>query len=351
MSASIEATGLVRSFVGHPPVRALEGVDLDVEPGAMVAVLGPSGCGKTTLLRLLAGFDRPDAGTIRIGDREVAGPDRFVPPERRHVGVVAQEGALFPHLDVAGNVAFGLTGRTRRERARRVGDLLELVGLAGYERRRPHELSGGQQQRVAVARALAPEPAVVLLDEPFAALDTALRAAMRADVGDALATTRATVVLVTHDQTEALTMADTVAVMRAGRIVQRASPSDLYQRPVDLATAAFTGDVVVLPGTARDGMATCALGRVPAMGGADGEGHVMLRPEQIVLDHAGLIAATVEELRFEGHDALVRLRLANGDGDGQSPATILARWSTVDLPAVDERVTVAVRGRAVVYPD
>ncbi|MGI9051353.1 MAG: ABC transporter ATP-binding protein, partial [Ilumatobacteraceae bacterium] len=329
MSASIVASGLVKSYAGRRPVRALRGVDLDVDAGGVVAVLGPSGCGKTTLLRLLAGFDRPDAGTIRIADDEVAGNGRFVPPERRHVGIVAQEGALFPHLDVAGNIGFGLNGCSRRERAQRVGALLELVGLTGYQHRRPHELSGGQQQRVAVARALAPEPAVILLDEPFAALDTTLRAAMRADVAAVLAAAGATAVLVTHDQTEALGMAGSVAVMREGQIVQRATPEVLYRHPVDLATATFTGDVVVLPGTVRAGTVSCALGRMPVADRStpDGDGQVMLRPEQIVLDFGGAIDAVVDDLRFEGHDALVHLRL----GPGATPETILARWSTVDL--------------------
>jgi len=341
---AIEASGLVKSFAGRPPVRALDGVDLDVEAGSTVAVLGPSGCGKTTLLRILAGFERPDAGTVTIGGRSVATGNIHIPPERRNVGIVAQEGALFPHLDVAGNIGFGLTGMPRRERGRRIAELLELVGLAGHQRRRPHELSGGQQQRVAVARALAPGPAIILLDEPFAALDTGLRASLRDDVAGVLATTGATAVLVTHDQTEALTMSDTVAVMRHGRIVQQATPEALYRRPVDLTTARFTGDVVVLPGRLRGGVVTCALGALPAdadSSSEDGDVTLMLRPEQIVIDPQGATSATVGAIRYEGHDALVHLHVDHH--------AMLARWSAVELPALDDVVAVAVKGTATIY--
>jgi iron(III) transport system ATP-binding protein len=325
-------------------VQALRGVDLDVPAESLVAVLGASGCGKTTMLRLVAGFDRPDEGTITIGGSPVAGPGAWVQPERRHVGIVPQEGALFPHLDVAGNIAFGLTGASRRTRSARVGELLELVGLAGYGRRRPHELSGGQQQRVAVARALAPHPAVVLLDEPFAALDTGLRSTLRTDVAAVLASSGTTAVLVTHDQTEALTIADTVAVMRDGAIVQVAPPDELYRRPIDMVTARFLGDAVVLPGD-RDpsGTATCILGRLPVVGdgGAGGPVELLLRPEQVVIDAGGAVAGIVRAIRFEGHDALVDLTVGE--------QAVLARWSAVELPAVGATVPLSVKGAAVAF--
>jgi iron(III) transport system ATP-binding protein len=227
-------------------VQALSGVDLGVRSGALVAVLGPSGSGKTTLLRCIAGFEAPDAGEIRIDGRPVATPDASVPPERRRIAVVPQEGALFPHLSVLGNVAYGL-GRASR-RAGRAAAVLDLVGLAGFEDRMPHHLSGGQQQRVAVARALAPRPPIVLLDEPFNALDAALRADLRRDVWQALRADGATAVLVTHDQAEALSMAEEIGVMRDGRIVQTGPPELLYRAPADPWVAGFVGEAVWLPG-------------------------------------------------------------------------------------------------------
>lgn len=311
----IRVAGLTRTFRGRPPVEALRGVDLEVEAGQIAAVLGPSGCGKTTLLRALAGLERPDAGTIQLDDETVDGPATHLPPDKRRVGLVPQEGALFPHLDVAANLAFGLRGRSRAQRTARVDELLELIGLPGLGRRKPHELSGGQQQRVALARALAPEPTVVLLDEPFSALDAGLRGALRDEVAATLRATGTTAVLVTHDQTEALTMADTVAVMRDGVILQIGSPTEVYQRPVDRWSAQFLGDVVELP-----------------TGG-------ICRPEQLVrapADAPGALPATVRSVRFQGPDALVEL-----DVDG---AEITARWPSVDLPATGTVVAVAVTG-------
>ena len=242
----LQVTGLDRTFAGRAPVRALAGVTVAVESGRLLAVLGPSGCGKTTLLRTVAGMDRPDAGTVQLGERILEGPGVHVTPEHRAIGLVPQEGALFPHLDVARNIAFGLHRLPRAERAARVERLLHLVDLAGLGRRRPHQLSGGQQQRVALARALAPDPDLVLLDEPFSALDTGLRASIRAEVAATLRAAGTTSVLVTHDQVEAMTMADTLAVMRAGEIVQVGPPHELYRRPVDAWTAGFLGDAVLL---------------------------------------------------------------------------------------------------------
>ncbi|MFN2497394.1 MAG: ABC transporter ATP-binding protein, partial [Pseudonocardiaceae bacterium] len=253
--SELAVRGVVKSFGA---TTVLRGVDLSVPKGALAAVLGPSGCGKTTLLRVVAGFDRADAGEVVIGGRLVSGPGVAVPPERRRVGMVPQEGALFPHLSVAGNVGFGLP---RRQRTSRVAEMLDLVGLGGYGARMPHELSGGQQQRVALARALAPGPALVLLDEPFSALDTGLRAALREDVRRALHATGATAVLVTHDQQEALSTADLVAVLQAGTIVQAGPPAELYQAPRDLDVATFLGEAVLLDAVLRGAdVADCALG-------------------------------------------------------------------------------------------
>ncbi|MDQ3346072.1 MAG: ABC transporter ATP-binding protein, partial [Chloroflexota bacterium] len=231
-------------------VIAVDGVDLDVRRGEFLSVLGPSGCGKTTLLRLVAGFERPDSGGIEIGGRVVAGPRRHLPPEQRHIGMVFQESALFPHLDVAGNIGFGLP---RRDRESRIAELVALVGMAGLQRRMPHELSGGQQQRVALARALAPHPALILLDEPFSSLDATLRSQLRVDVREILRSAGATTLFVTHDQGEALEISDRVAVMRAGRIEQVSTPAELYLRPVNRFVAGFVGEANLLPGEVRHG--------------------------------------------------------------------------------------------------
>ncbi len=347
---ALALAGVVAGYPGRPVLR---GVDLEVPAGALVAVLGGSGSGKTTLLRTIAGFHRVDEGAIHLAGRLVAGAVDGravdVPAERRRVGLVPQDGALFGHLTVAGNVAFGLARAARR--GPRVGEVLELVGLAGFERRMPAELSGGQQQRVALARALAPEPALVLLDEPFTALDAGLRAEVREQVRAALRAVGATAVLVTHDQQEALGAADVVAVLRDGRVVQAGPPRTLYAEPVDVGVGTFVGEAVVLPATVRDGRAQTALGGVP-VAGPDGTGHVLLRPEQLVLGPpgeigatvAGTAVATVVEVVFHGHDTTVLLALA---GDG---LVVRARTGGVDAPGVGERVGVTVRGTVRFYP-
>jgi iron(III) transport system ATP-binding protein len=301
--------GLEKSFGS---LRVLDELDLVVPAGGLAAVLGPSGCGKTTLLRVIAGFESADRGTVVLHGVQVAGPGVHVPPERRRVGVVPQEGALFPHLTVAGNVGFGLTRAERR--AGRIGELLDLVGLGGFGHRMPYELSGGQQQRIALARALAPEPALVLLDEPFNALDTGLRAAVREDVRSALRAAGATAVLVTHDQEEALSMADLVAVMWGGRIAQAAPPDQLYAAPADLEVATFVGDAVVFDAVATAAGADSPLGPLQLNdAAARGPGRVMVRPEQVVFadtDAKGVVLGTVVATAFYGHDALVRLAVA-----------------------------------------
>ncbi|MZF88831.1 ABC transporter ATP-binding protein [Streptomyces sp. SID5643] len=309
---------LTKSYRSGAPV--LQGLDLTVPGGTLAAVLGPSGCGKTTLLRVVAGFLRADTGTVALGGRTLAGPGVHLPPERRRIGIVPQEGALFPHMTVARNVAFGLTGLDRGERRRRTADMLDLVGLAGYGDRMPHELSGGQQQRIALARALAPRPALVLLDEPFNALDSALRAGVRADVRSALRATGATALLVTHDQQEALSTADLVAVVRQGRVAQCDTPQDLYRRPADPWVAGFVGDAVVVPATVHGGgsAATTPLGTVtltvPSKGRSTGT--VVLRPEQLQLTEADAeeaVRGTVRDVFYYGHDAKVTLNVQGVD--------------------------------------
>jgi iron(III) transport system ATP-binding protein len=328
-------------------VVALDEVDLRVPAGALMAVLGPSGCGKTTLLRCVAGFERLDAGEIKVGDRVVAGPGVHLAPHRRRVAIVPQEGALFPHLTVAGNVAYGLDRADHR--SHRVAEVMALVGLAGYQDRMPHHLSGGQQQRVAVARALAPRPPLVLLDEPFSALDAALRAELRRDVRAALRADGATAVLVTHDQGEALSMADQVAVMHGGRIVQSGTPSDVYRTPADPWVAGFVGEAVLIPAMAERDRVRTPLGELSLVGPADGTVTVFLRPEQLVLlpaDTPDTVAATVLRRDFHGHDALLLLVLDGG-------RTVTARvFDPAEAALVaGDRVAVRVRGKARAFPD
>ena len=343
---ALSVRALSKAF-GRAPV--LTGLDLDVPAGSLTAVLGSSGCGKTTLLRLIAGFEHADDGAIALGHDVVCDAHTHVAPERRGVGFVAQEGALFPHLDVAANVAFGLPRAARK--SPRVGELLELVGLAGLERRYPHELSGGQQQRVALARALAPSPQLVLLDEPFDALDASLRVQVRAEVRDALRHSGATALLVTHDQQEALSLADVVAVMRDGTIVQAADPQTLYSDPLDAELAGFLGEAVLLSGRLRDGYVETALGRLVTRGasGVDGtSATVMLRPEQIACRAPSpeLPGGRVLSTQFYGHDATARVALA----DPAAPQ-IIARAAGHRLPTAGEEISLAVEGTALVFED
>ncbi|MDN3026148.1 ABC transporter ATP-binding protein [Streptomyces sp. S.PB5] len=314
---ALHVEGLTKSYGSGEPV--LHGLELTVPAGALAAVLGPSGCGKTTLLRIIAGFLHADAGSVRLGDRTLVGSGVHLPPERRRIGIVPQEGALFPHLSVARNVAFGLTGTDRAERRRRTEEMLELVGLAGYGDRMPHELSGGQQQRIALARALAPRPGLVLLDEPFNALDSALRTGLRSDVRAALRATGATALLVTHDQQEALSTADLVAVVRDGQVAQCDTPQNLYGRPADPWIADFVGDAVLLPATVDpDGTARTALGPLPLAAPPAGlrAGTVLLRPEQLRLtdtDSDGAVNGTVTDICYYGHDAMVTVAVEGHD--------------------------------------
>jgi iron(III) transport system ATP-binding protein len=344
-AASLSVSGLTKSF-GDSSVLA--GLDLEVPAGSLTAVLGPSGCGKTTLLRLLGGFEQAGGGSIRLGERVLCDTGTHVAPERREIGFVPQEGALFPHLDVAANIGFGLPRAQRR--GGRVGELLELVGLVGLAQRLPHQLSGGQQQRVALARALAPEPGLVLLDEPFDALDAGLRAQVREEVRAALRAAGATALLVTHDQEEALSLADLVAVMRGGRIVQAADPQTLYRDPIDADVARFVGEAVLLEGRLDGGHVETALGRLPTRDAdaADGtRATAMLRPEQILCQgpEAGEPRGRVLSTAFYGHDATARIAL-----DGPGRLEIVARAAGHLLPQAGDLVSVAVEGTALAWP-
>jgi iron(III) transport system ATP-binding protein len=380
----LAVTGLHKAFGNHP---VLTGLDLEIPAGSLTAILGPSGSGKTTLLRVLAGFERGDAGTVTIGGSVVDGPDVHLAPERRRIGYVPQEGSLFPHLTVAANVGFGLPPRLRKGPA--IDELLDAVGLAGLGKRYPHQLSGGQQQRVALARALAIRPKIVLLDEPFASLDAHLRASVRADVQALLAESGVTGILVTHDQDEALSTADRVAVLRDGRIVQCASPQDLYDRPADADIARFIGDANLIEGVLTTDAVDTVLGRLrvepgclaalaphgaeAAASGTDaaapgaarsGPATVLVRPEQIEL-HADEATARpgmpgwpavddggyelyghVVSYGYHGHDAVIHVRPGH---DSDAPTIIVRTLGGQQLPP-GAPVTLRARGPVLAWP-
>lgn len=292
-------------------VVAMDSVDLEVARGSVTAILGPSGCGKTTTLRVISGLEVPDDGRVWVEGEEVVGPDEWVPPEDRRVGFVFQQLALFPHLDVAGNVGFGLKRRDRKER---VPEMLALVGLSGYEKRRPHELSGGQAQRVAVARALAPNPRALLLDEPFASLDVSLRADVRNEVAEVLASAGTTTVLVTHDQDEALSMGDQVVVMLGGRVAQAGTPEEVYRRPGTPEIAAFLGDANLLMGQVKDGMVRTSVGPLKVEAGTPaGAAIALVRPEDIDLEISTRGDGRVTEVEYFGHDQRISVLLDGGE--------------------------------------
>jgi iron(III) transport system ATP-binding protein len=301
----LRCAGLAKRF---GDIVAVDGLELEVDDGDLLCLLGPSGCGKTTVLRLIAGLERPDAGTVEVAGRAVAGPSTWVPPERRRVGMVFQDWALFPHLDVRGNVAFGLDGESQS----RVGELLELARLTGLEDRMPHELSGGQQQRVALARALAPSPHVLLLDEPFSNLDAQLRAEVRSEVRRVLRSTGTTAVFVTHDQEEALSIGDRVAVMIAGLIRRSGTPYEVYADPGYAAVASLLGQTNLLPAQISHGIALTALGELPVPDASDGVTEVLVPPESLraTSDPAG--QARIVDVEFYGHDQLLRCALGEG---------------------------------------
>jgi iron(III) transport system ATP-binding protein len=344
-------TDLHKRF-GSQPV--LTGVDLEVPAGSFTAILGPSGSGKTTLLRLLAGLERADRGSVVIGDVVVDDELTHVPAARRRLGYVSQEGSLFPHLTVEANVGFGLPRHHRR--GPHVAALLDTVGLTGLGRRYPHQLSGGQQQRVAVARALAVRPQAVLLDEPFASLDAQLRATVRADVKAILQSAGTTAMLVTHDQDEALSVADFVAVIRDGKIAQVATPEELYARPVDAELARFVGAANLVEGEQDGDVVHSPFGHAVAAGIPSAPGRhavtVLVRPEQLeILSDDGSsvpdgVVARVLDTSYHGHDCLVYVKAEGDLGIGR----ILVRTLGDPQLATGSAVTIAIRGAVLTWP-
>lgn len=348
-------------YKSYGPVAALAGVDLAVAPGTRTAIVGPSGCGKTTLLRLIAGFERPDRGRIVLDGKMLAGESGAVPAHLRGIGLVAQDGALFPHLTVADNIGFGLA-RHVEQRTKRIAELAYIVGLdTNILKRRPHQLSGGQQQRVALARAMAIKPRLMLLDEPFSALDTALRASMRKAVAELLETAEITTILVTHDQAEALSFADQVAVMREGKFSQVGTPRELYLRPRDRMVAEFLGEALVLPARISDGFADTQLGRIALETRERRDvARIMLRPEQVMLERAdrteaeaarpGMLYGEVTAVEFAGASCAVAVKLLNSPDPPEAAAIggtpLMLRKLGIEAPVVGDIVRITVAGTA-----
>ena len=347
----LAVTGLHKSFGTQAVLR---GVDLEVPEGSLTAILGPSGSGKTTLLRVVAGFERADGGVVTLGDRIVEDAHHVLPPERRGIGYVPQDGSLFPHLTVAANIGFGVPRSARKKGGGAPAELLEMVGLSGLGGRYPHQLSGGQQQRVALARALAIRPALVLLDEPFSSLDAGLRSSVRSDVQDVLREGGVTAVLVTHDQDEALSVADQVAVIRGGVIGQHGTPQELYEQPVDPAMAGFLGDANLVPATVDGDRVITPFGPLALRSGpgrpVPGRPSVALvRPEQLslsaVVSGAGL-RATVLRTQFHGHDTVITVR-PEGTPD---PAPITVRADGDVVVATGSEVEITADGSVMAWP-
>jgi iron(III) transport system ATP-binding protein len=345
--SGLEVSDLHKSFGTH---AVLAGLDLQVPAGSLTAILGPSGSGKTTLLRLLAGFEAPDRGSMRIGTRVIHAEGSHVHPEHRRIGYVPQEGGLFPHLTVEANIAFGLSRAARRQG---VDTLLELVGLADLARRYPHQLSGGQQQRVALARALAVAPEVVLLDEPFAALDAHQRASVREEVVKILRESSTTTLLVTHDQDEALSLADLVAVLRDGKIAQCATPQELYTWPVDDELAHFIGEANVIAGVFDGALVDTPLGKLAAQWRGEqlpsgSPVRILIRPEQIDLTAAdgeeGLSGQIVRS-GYHGHDAVLHVQIDEEHGEQQ--LTVRAAGEVPLTPG--SKVRLSARGPVLVW--
>ncbi len=347
-AAFVEFDRVQKSYDGQTLV--VKDLNLQIPRGEFLTMLGPSGSGKTTCLMMLAGFETATHGEIRLGGRNI----NDVPPHKRGIGMVFQNYALFPHMSVAENLAFPLDvrGLSKADKEQKVRRALDMVQMGQFAHRRPAQLSGGQQQRIALARALARRPRVVLLDEPFSALDPELRVATRDAVAEALAHVGATVVLVTHDQGEALSFAHQVAIMHDGRFTQVGPPEQVYRAPADRRSAASLGDACFLPAEVAGGVLTCALGTFPVRDGDGDAGRceVLVRPEQLRLGEPTASAACVADVTkvaYFGHDALVELRISAVTG---SPTHVAARTPGVAVPAVGSRVSVTLDGKPHVLP-
>lgn len=335
----LKASNLSKSF-GEQPV--LSDIGFELKRNELLAILGSSGAGKSTLLRLIAGFEKPTSGEIKLDDEVISSTKVLVAPEKREIGIVPQDGALFPHLSVFDNIAFGI--QKNKDKATRVQQLLELIELEDFADRKPHELSGGQAQRVALARALAPKPKLVLLDEPFSALDAELRERLRLDVRRIIRLEGVSAILVTHDQEEALSLADRVAVLRDGQIVQIGTPTEIYNSPVDIGIATFLGDSILVDGKVEDGKVVTDLGNLtPLNQVVEGEsGVVAIRSENFYLQPNPKGDSEVIGRVFFGHDAVVEV---------QTPTLrIRARSNGPFAPEVGMKVTVWVRGAVNFYP-
>jgi iron(III) transport system ATP-binding protein len=331
-----------KSIAGH---AVLKNLNLEVKEHEFLSILGSSGSGKTTLLRLISGFDSPDSGQIHLGGQAVFGVGNPISAEERKVGFVPQDAALFPHLSVAKNIEFGINKLSAAQRSQRVAELLQLVDLVGFEERMPHQLSGGQRHRVALARALAPKPQLILLDEPFSSLDAELRVRLREDVKNVIAKTGTTAILVTHDQEEALSIATRVAVLRDGEFAQIGIPSEIYQAPADVEMATFLGDSVIINGVVKDEKVVTDLGLLtPLNKVANGStGRVAIRPENFYLQPNPNGEGEVIGRQYFGHDALIEVKLPK--------LVIQARANGPFAPEIGMKVTVWVRGQVNFYTD
>lgn len=342
MTTVLSLQQISKSIAGN---QVLKNLNLEVKEHEFLAILGSSGSGKTTLLRLISGFDSPDSGQIQIGGKTVFSAQSSISAEERRVGFVPQDAALFPHLSVAKNIEFGLNKMPAALRAQRVAELLQLVDLVGFEERMPHQLSGGQRHRVALARALAPKPQLILLDEPFSSLDAELRVRLREDVRTVIAKTGTTAILVTHDQEEALSIATRVAVLRDGEFAQIGIPSEIYRAPADVEMATFLGDSVIINGVVKDDKVVTDLGLLtPLNKVANGAtGRVAIRPENFYLQPNPNGEGEVIGRQYFGHDALVEVKLPK--------LVIQARANGPFAPEIGMKVTVWVRGQVNFYTD
>jgi iron(III) transport system ATP-binding protein len=349
--SAVELRAVSKSYARTPVLSevTLTVADTADTDTAVTAILGPSGSGKTTLLRLIAGFDRADAGVITVGKQVVDDQRTHVRPEHRGIGYVPQGGDLFPHLSVARNISFGLPNRDRHQ----ISELIELVGLTGLSDRYPHQLSGGQQQRVALARALAIRPRLVLLDEPFSSLDASLRVSLRRDVARVLTETKTPAIIVTHDQDEALCLADQIVILDCGRVLAEGSPAQLYNAPANPATAHYLGQANLLPAVIIAGTAHCVLGSLAlhdASAVPDGGATVLLRPEQLRVSTDqgdGGVAATIGTLDYHGHDSVAELTLTDATA---LTARLPSRISGNEGLRTGDRVRVRATGTAIAWP-